>query len=83
LRSNSKAISLADLLISAQAKKYARQTMHYQELLIATSNHDDFPPILFDLVHTEIVKLKDGKLKIVGFYRFSQERFYNLNNKKI
>lgn len=78
-----KPVALPDLLIAAQAKKYARLTADYRELIIATSNHFDFPPVLFDLLYVQNIRLSDGKIRTVGFYRFSLERFNSIKKNKV
>ncbi|MDE1944298.1 MAG: PIN domain-containing protein [Patescibacteria group bacterium] len=78
LNADNKSSSVADTLIAAQLSKYARTASTVAELFLATQNHRDFPPVLFDRVDTMLVTLADGSIRTIGFYRFKKARFDQL-----
>jgi predicted nucleic acid-binding protein len=81
LRSDNKQVSLPDTLIAGQMCRYAREQASEYELLLATQNHRDFPPILFNRVAVFCVTLRDGSIKTIGFYRFEIKRYQQLCRK--
>jgi predicted nucleic acid-binding protein len=78
VRNDNKQVKIADVIIAAQIAKYAKGAGNANELLLATQNHKDFPPILFDRVDEMLITIPDGSIKIVGFYRFKVDRFNDL-----
>lgn len=67
-------IELGDSLIAAQIAN-----MKSERLYLATQNHHDFPPCLFDRIHLEIINLPNGKIKTVGIYKFNKESYKTLS----
>ncbi|TSC65658.1 MAG: hypothetical protein CEO22_401 [Candidatus Berkelbacteria bacterium Gr01-1014_85] len=63
-------IGLSDCYIITQAKKFATN------LLIATSNHKDFPLFFFDRVGHHVVTDTVHPI-LICFYRFSAEKYKN------
>ncbi len=78
VRNDNKQVKIADIMIAAQIAKYAKVAGDVTELLLATQNHKDFPPVLFDRVDEVLITLQDGSVKIIGFYRFKLDRFKQL-----
>ncbi len=79
MKSDNKSTSVPDTLIAAQMCKYARTKQEKSQLFLATQNHRDFPPTLFERVDDTLITLTDGSIKIVGFYRFRKDRFEKLS----
>lgn len=77
-RSDNKHVKVADVLIAAQICKFARDSSSEYELLLATQNHKDFPPVLFERVEDLTITLADGSIKVIGFYRFRKNQFEKL-----
>lgn len=77
-RSDNKQVRVADVLIAAQICKFARNSSSEYELLLATQNHKDFPPVLFKRVEDMLITLTDGSIKTIGFYRFCKNKFEQL-----
>lgn len=75
LRNDNKQTKLADVLIAAQICRYAREASSESELLLATQNHKDFPPVLFERVEDTLLTLSDGSIRTIGFYRFKKDRY--------
>ena len=75
VKSNNKDAKVPDTLIAAQMCKYARAKQGKYQLFLATQNHRDFPPILFERVDDVLITLGDGSIKIIGFYRFRKDIF--------
>ncbi len=80
-RNENKQVKISDVIIAAQIAKYARSESVETELLLATQNHKDFPPVLFDRVEDLLITLADGSIKVIGFYRFRLDRFNQLKSK--
>ena len=80
-RNDNKQVKISDVIIAAQIAKYARTTSNETELLLATQNHKDFPPVLFKRIDDLLVTLPDGSIKIIGFYRFRLDNFNQLKLK--
>ena len=80
MRADNKSTSVPDTLIAAQMGKYARDTHDMSEMFLATQNHRDFPPVLFERVDDVLVTLTDGSIKTIGFYRFHKDRFDALSS---
>lgn len=78
---DNKHIKIADALIAAQISKYARSASDANELLLATQNHKDFPPVLFQRLAVHLVTLPDGSIKTLGVYRFDLEVFKKFSSK--
>lgn len=78
LRSDNKHTSVPDALIAAQLCKYTHGAKAKYPVYLATQNHKDFPPVLFERVEECLLTLPDGKIKVVGFYRFKKEIFDDL-----
>ncbi len=72
-RTDNKALNLADCIIAAQIAKYVGNNLG--RLFLATQNHSDFPPAIFDRVYTKLIELPDGKLKTIGIYAIDNTRF--------
>ncbi len=68
---DNKDISFADALIGGQIMKYTRSKLDKNSVILASQNHRDFPPILFERVDELLVTLKDGSIRVVGFYIFN------------
>jgi len=68
---------IPDVLIAAQIAKYAKDVNGKQHgvLVLATQNHRDFPPVLFDRIDDMLITLKDGSIKVIGFYVFSLDKY--------
>ncbi len=79
MKSDNKSTNVPDTLIAAQMCKYARVRQVESQLFLATQNHRDFPPVLFERVDDALITLADGSVKIIGFYRFNKERFEKLS----
>lgn len=77
-KNENKQVKISDVIIAAQIAKYARGERNETELLLATQNHKDFPPVLFDRVENLLITLADGSIKVIGFYRFRLDRFNQL-----
>lgn len=77
-KNDNKVTKIADVLIAAQICKYARNQSQENELLLATQNHRDFPPVLFKRVEDVLITLADGSIKVIGFYRFRKEQYEKL-----
>lgn len=77
-RNDNKQVKIADLLIAAQICKYAKDSTAHTELILATQNHKDFPPVLFERIDDYLVTLSDGSIKTIGFYRFKKARLIKL-----
>lgn len=75
MRADNKKTNVPDTLIAAQMGRYARDTKDVAEMFLATQNHKDFPPVLFQRVDDLLVTLADGSIKTIGFYRFRKDRF--------
>ncbi len=75
MKSDNKYASLADTLIAAQMCRYARDKKGEYEMYLATQNHRDFPPVLFERVDDMLLTLHDGNIKVIGFYRFRKDVF--------
>ena len=76
-RTGNKSIKLGDSLIAAQVEKYSRNGSG--NLFLATQNHKDFPPFLFNCVYVHLITLKDGSIKPVGIYEFNTYNFKKLS----
>ena len=63
-RASNKVLDLADCIIAAQIATYHKNSS-LAKLYLATQNHADFPPAIFNRVYTELITLDDGKIKIV------------------
>jgi predicted nucleic acid-binding protein len=74
-KTDNKMTKIADVLIAAQICRYARSQSQQNELLLATQNHRDFPPVLFERVEDTFITLADGSIKVVGFYRFRKDNY--------
>ncbi|MHB8914037.1 MAG: PIN domain-containing protein [Minisyncoccota bacterium] len=81
MNADNKSASVPDTLIAAQMCKYARDTQSAAEMFLATQNHRDFPPVLFECTDDILITLADGSIKVVGFYRFRKDRFKALSSK--
>lgn len=73
-RTENTKIELGDCLITAHMALFG------SDLLIATQNHHDFPPCLFDRMYIHMIEVKENhKLKVVGVYRFNKENYTKLS----
>ena len=81
LQTDNTQTKIADVIIAAQIAKFAKNPGNATELLLATQNHMDFPPVLFQRVQELLITLADGSIKIIGFYRFRLDRFNELKSK--
>jgi len=72
-RMDNNKISLADCLIGAQMAQYSDGS-----LFLATQNHSDFPACIYDLLFKQIIRLKNGKIKLIGFYKLNKDRYTSL-----
>lgn len=79
LKTENKNCNLPDLLIAAQMALYSKDDGQKYDLLLATQNHKDFPPVFFDRIDEMILTLPDGSIKVVGFYRFNRKRAKEAN----
>ncbi len=77
-KNDNKITKIADVLIAAQICRYSRNQSQQNELLLATQNHRDFPPVLFERVEDMLITLADGSIKVIGFYRFRKEQYDQL-----
>jgi predicted nucleic acid-binding protein len=80
LRSTNKVASVPDTLIAAQLCKYAREKKGQYEMFLATQNHRDFPPVLFERVDQVLITLADGSIRVIGFYRFKRDVYDKLSD---
>lgn len=64
-------IQLPDCFLAGQMRKYNAAK---DQLYLATANHKDFPPLLFDRIGIETVDTGEEILNI-GFYKFNREKF--------
>ncbi len=74
-RTDNNKIGLADCLIGAQLAQYSDGS-----LFLATQNHSDFPPCIYDLMCKQIIRLKSGKIKVIGIYKLNKEQYLELVN---
>lgn len=75
--SSNKTLDLANCIISAQIAKHS--TNKTARLYLATQNHTDFPPAIFDRIHTKLIELPDGKIKTIGIYCIDNDRLEKLS----
>jgi len=75
LSNGNKKISIGDLLIASEVAKYSIPKRTSTPLVLATQNHKDFSPVLFDLVDVMNIPLRNGQIKTIGFYVFNADRF--------
>lgn len=67
-------IEFGDCMIASQMHKYT-----HSGLYLATENHDDFPRLLFDLIHTQVIDVAArGELHTIGIYKFRLEEYKKL-----
>ncbi len=78
LKQGNKSLKLGDLLISAQMARFSAKRPEGQGPILATQNHKDFPPALFDLKDVFNLQLPSGVIKTIGFYHFNPRRFTEL-----
>jgi len=64
-RAENKHLKIPDALIGSQIVQYSSVVGN---LLLATQNHHDFPPVIFERKYTQNINLPDGKIKTVGIY---------------
>ena len=76
-RVDNKKMSVPDCLLAAQVSVYERSS---GKLLLATNNHKDFPPFLFEPIYVHLVFLKNGTIRPVGFYRCKVDVLDTLSN---
>ena len=74
-RQGNQKVKLGDLLISAQMAKYSIPKREKYCLLLATQNHKDFSPAIFDLRDVINLRTPSGVIKTIGMYQFSPTRF--------
>src|SRR3989344_426354 len=80
-RRGNKKVGIGDLLIAAQIARFSLPKREKNHLLLATQNHKDFSPVLFDLLDVVNIRIQNGVIKTVGLYQFSAERFEQLRPK--
>ncbi|NBV76959.1 PIN domain-containing protein [bacterium] len=68
----------ADLLFAAQVARYSIPKRLTNQSVLATENHKDFLPTLFDLLQIINIRVESGSIKTVGFYIFNTDRFGEL-----
>lgn len=64
-------IELTDCFLAGQMQKYNKAG---DKLFFATSNHKDFPPLLFERIGIETIDTVEDIINI-GFYRFRNDSF--------
>lgn len=77
-RSENKPLDFADCLIAANCVRYARPGA--EKVYLATQNHADFPPAIFDRKHVVLVPLPDGRIKTIGIYAVNEERLKDFSS---
>lgn len=75
LSTANKKISTGDLLIASEVAKYSIPKRKTAQMVLATQNHKDFSPVLFDLIDVMNIPLRNGQIKTIGFYTFDADRF--------
>lgn len=76
---NSK-ISVVDCFLAARMRKANEKTP--DRVYLVSSDHTDFPDLLFDRIGIETIDLGNSILNI-GFYRFNIDKFTKLHNEYI
>lgn len=72
-----KPMKLGDCLIAAHIAKFSKESS-MARVYLATQNHQDFSPILFKQVFLYPIRLADGKIKLIGIYKFDNLAFETL-----
>ena len=78
-KSSNKNLSLNDSLIAAQIQKYSKTNSN--RLFLATQNHKDFLPTLFEQIYIHTFTLKDGVIKNICIYTFRENIYKELTKK--